>query len=145
MNVNNTKNYPGNTIDSVGIKSGQVMTVLGPIPVEKLGVTLMHEHLLVESSLVWIPPEDPKLRQFAFKPVSANIRADLLIAPHANLDNHVMIDLETAVDEVAKFREHGGSSVVECTTEGIGTRSTRTCDYCQTNRPQYCDGFRVYY
>ena len=120
MNTEYTKNDTDITLDSVGIKSGQVMTVLGPVPVDKLGITLMHEHLLADSSRVWIPPEEPKLREFAFKPVSANIRADLLLAPHANLDNHVMDDIETAVEEVAKFREHGGSTVVECTTEGIG-------------------------
>jgi phosphotriesterase-related protein len=106
--------------NSVGIKSGQVMTVLGPIPVEKLGITLMHEHLLGDSTRVWTPPEDPRLREFAFKPVSASIRADLLLYPHANFDNHVINDLDLVVEEVAKYREHGGNSLVECTTEGIG-------------------------
>jgi phosphotriesterase-related protein len=28
------------------VGSGQVMTVRGPIPVEELGITLMHEHIL---------------------------------------------------------------------------------------------------
>ena len=118
--MNTRENETVFSLDSVGINSGQVMTVLGPVPVEKLGITLMHEHLLGDSSRVWTPPDDPKLRQFAFKPVSANIRADLLLAPHANLDNHVIIDLELAVEEVSKYRENGGNSLVECTTEGIG-------------------------
>ena len=120
MEENNTKDYPRLTQDSIGIKSGQVMTVLGPIPIEKLGITLMHEHLLGDSSNVWIPPEEPRLRELAYKPVSASIRTDLLLAPHANIDNHILTDVDTAIEEVSKFREHGGSTVVECTTEGIG-------------------------
>jgi phosphotriesterase-related protein len=120
MDVENTKNDLSITLDSVGVKSGQVMTVLGPIPVQNLGITLMHEHILADSSPVWIPPEEPRLREFAFRPVSPSIRADLQLAPHANIDNHVMIDVETAVEEVLKFREHGGNSIVECTIEGIG-------------------------
>lgn len=30
----------------LGINSGYVMTVLGPLPVSEMGVTLMHEHIL---------------------------------------------------------------------------------------------------
>ncbi len=128
MDIATVKNEPNITIDSVGVKSGQVMTVLGPIPVESLGITLMHEHILADSSPVWIPPDEPRLREFAFRPVSPSIRADLQLAPHANHDNHVMIDVETAVEEVLKFREHGGNSIVECTIEGIG-RDPRGLEY----------------
>ena len=31
-------------------RSGTVMTVLGPMPVEAMGVTLMHEHILLDAS-----------------------------------------------------------------------------------------------
>ena len=30
-----------------GVQSGMVRTVLGPIPVDAMGVTLMHEHTLL--------------------------------------------------------------------------------------------------
>jgi phosphotriesterase-related protein len=120
MNMKSTKNNPDVTPKPVGKNSGEVMTVLGPIPVEKLGITLMHEHLLGDASSLWVPPEEPKLREFAFKPVSLGIRADLQLYPWANRDNTIFNDFETAVEEVSKFREHGGSTVVECTTEGIG-------------------------
>ena len=39
MSMAEQPNYP-----DVGVHSGKVMTVLGPIPVEDLGVTLAHEH-----------------------------------------------------------------------------------------------------
>ena len=33
-----------------------VMTVLGPIPPERLGVTLMHEHIVLDASSWWHCP-----------------------------------------------------------------------------------------
>ena len=44
------------TTDTIGVRSGQVMTVLGPIPVEAMGVTLMHEHILLDTSSWWRRP-----------------------------------------------------------------------------------------
>jgi phosphotriesterase-related protein len=32
------------------------MTVLGPLPVSEMGVTLMHEHILLDASGKWVPP-----------------------------------------------------------------------------------------
>ncbi|TIU79789.1 MAG: phosphotriesterase-related protein, partial [Mesorhizobium sp.] len=32
---------------AIGVETGQVMTVLGPVPVEEMGITLMHEHILL--------------------------------------------------------------------------------------------------
>lgn len=40
----------------IGVASGTVMTVLGPVPVERMGVTLMHEHILLDASKLWRCP-----------------------------------------------------------------------------------------
>ena len=42
-----------------------VMTVLGPIDGEQLGVTLMHEHLLIDVSYKWQQPTEVTLRALA--------------------------------------------------------------------------------
>jgi phosphotriesterase-related protein len=88
----------------------------------------MHEHIMHDGTLTWVPIEDPKLRKLAFKPVNASIRADLQLAPHANRDNHLMIDVETAVEEVSQFRELGGNTIVEVSSEGLG-RDPRGLEY----------------
>ncbi|MCC6312798.1 MAG: hypothetical protein IT337_02195, partial [Thermomicrobiales bacterium] len=36
--------------------AGQIMTVLGPIDPADLGVCMMHEHLVVDSSHLWQVP-----------------------------------------------------------------------------------------
>ncbi|MGU5506556.1 phosphotriesterase-related protein, partial [Klebsiella pneumoniae] len=38
----------------VGVSSGYVMTVLGPLPINEMGVTLMHEHILLDASGKWV-------------------------------------------------------------------------------------------
>ena len=40
----------------IGVLSGTVMTVGGPIPVHDLGVTMMHEHIVVDVISWWHCP-----------------------------------------------------------------------------------------
>ena len=41
---------------TIGVHSGLVRTVLGPIPVEAIGVTLCHEHILLDTASWWKRP-----------------------------------------------------------------------------------------
>lgn len=99
-----------------------VETVLGPVPVDALGVTLTHEHILNDvtswahrtSSPGW-DPED-----LAHRPVSEDILWDLRQDPFANLDNCRLDDVEVAVAEVQRFADLGGGTIVEATGLGIG-------------------------
>jgi phosphotriesterase-related protein len=72
----------------IGVDSGHVMTVLGPLPVAQMGVTLMHEHILMN--------------------------------PLMNRDNCQLFDVEAAINELMRFRELGGETVVDPTNLGIG-------------------------
>lgn len=54
----------------LGTTSGYVMTVLGPLPVSEMGVTLMHEHILLDASGKWVPPCCCSDRHLAEMPVS---------------------------------------------------------------------------
>ena len=53
----------------VGVSSGYVMTVLGPLPINEMGVTLMHEHILLDASGKWVPPCCCSDRHLAEMPV----------------------------------------------------------------------------
>ena len=53
----------------VGVSSGYVMTVLGPLPINEMGVTLMHEHILLDASGNWVPPCCCSDRHLAEMPV----------------------------------------------------------------------------
>lgn len=96
-----------------------VETVQGPIPAEKLGITLMHEHLFVDRSRLWEDPIGPK-RKFARRPVEIDMLGQLRLDPYSNFDNCLLIDTDLACKEVEHFYNHGGSTIVDVTNIGVG-------------------------
>jgi len=63
-----------------------LQTVRGPIASEALGVTLMHEHLLM-SFLTWNhPPKTASRMSLRDAPVSLSILGELRMDPFVNLD-----------------------------------------------------------
>jgi phosphotriesterase-related protein len=96
------------------------MTVLGPIAAEHLGVTLMHEHLLLDATPWFRPSESASLRPVASQPVSIEILGLLRNDPFMCRDNCELFDEATAIDEVGRFRLAGGDTVVDPTCRGIG-------------------------
>jgi phosphotriesterase-related protein len=97
-----------------------VMTVMGPIGVEDLGVTLVHEHLLTDASSWWRGPDAAASTRLAEGPVDATILGELRMDPFVNRDNCVLADATAAVDELAQFRDLGGRTVVDQTGVGLG-------------------------
>jgi phosphotriesterase-related protein len=96
------------------------MTVRGPIPVEEMGITLMHEHLLTDASTWWREPGEASRKELAYRPVTMEILGELRVDPFLNLDNCRLLDVEVAVEEVIKFRDLGGRTVVDTTSVGTG-------------------------
>lgn len=100
--------------------STHVQSVLGPVPVDELGTTLAHEHLLFDLGTYYTPADDDPAGEpseitlgdlwwLRSRPMNARI-------------NLVHQDAEVAVGEVETFLAHGGRTVVDQTTLGIGPR-----------------------
>jgi phosphotriesterase-related protein len=96
------------------------MTVLGPIAPDQLGVTLMHEHLLLDATPWHRPSEAASLRPIAAQPVSMGILGLLRNDPFMCRDNCELFDEETAIVESRRFRLAGGDTIVDPTCRGIG-------------------------
>ncbi|MCF3944140.1 phosphotriesterase family protein [Oceanobacillus alkalisoli] len=96
-----------------------VETVQGPISIEKLGITLMHEHLFTDRSRLWKDPVGPE-KDFANKKVQMDILGKLRLDPYGNYDNMLMIDKDLACEEVSYFYNQGGNTIVDVTPIGIG-------------------------
>ncbi|MDO9498473.1 phosphotriesterase [Falsiroseomonas sp.] len=98
--------------------AGYVQTVLGAVPPESLGPTLMHEHVLCD-----ITP--PSLRQATasrpelVQPITLSSRYDIDYGRHPHAGKTVMLDRELAVTELEMFRAEGGASMVEMTIGGL--------------------------
>lgn len=99
--------------------SGQAQTVLGPIAGEAMGITLPHEHLLIDFAVMFREPATAAERGLARQPVSL---ANLGWVRHhfsSNLDNLQLLDEQVARDEALLFKHAGGRTFVDPTNRGL--------------------------
>ena len=118
--IEQSASTPTSELSQAHIRSGQVMTVRGPMPLDSLGVTLMHEHLLLDARSWWHRPSEPARLHLANAPVHAGIIGELRMDPFANLDNCRLDDEQLATAELLPFKALGGATVVDPTCRGIG-------------------------
>jgi phosphotriesterase-related protein len=104
----------------IGVRSGTAMTVLGPVSVDDLGITLMHEHILLDGARTWKCPCHPDERAIAEQPVNIEIIGELRMNPYMNRDNVSLDDGDLALSELTRFQALGGHTVIEATNIGIG-------------------------
>jgi len=84
-------------VDTELAKMKKIQTILGPVPPEKLGVTDIHEHIIVDGGL-----------------------EALMIDWDFNLPS-----VEKAIEEVTYFHKAGGNSIVDYGMLGAGRRITK--------------------
>jgi phosphotriesterase-related protein len=98
----------------------QTMTVDGPIPADELGITLVHEHLLIDLRCWQNEPRTDLQRSLAKRPLAMDMLGEVRRDPLIFADNLVMDDVELAIEEIGHFRQLGGRSVVDVTCAGLG-------------------------
>lgn len=99
--------------------AGQAQTVLGPIAGEAMGITLPHEHLLIDFEVMFKEPANGSERGLSRQPVSlANLG---WVRQHfsSNLDNLQLLDETVARDEALLFKHAGGQTFVDPTNRGL--------------------------
>ena len=102
-----------------GENVGLVQTVLGAIQPDDLGVTLTHEHLLIDLAFHREPPSEASLREIYYRPVTLETVGYLKHYGYANRDDGQLLDIQTAIEEIGLYKQHGGGSVVDATSIGI--------------------------
>jgi len=100
--------------------SGKAQTVLGPVSPESLGITLVHEHLLVDLGSGFSLPEAASERALAYEPVGLENLWWVRRYFTSNLDNLRLLDETTAIAEAGRFKRAGGQTIVDVTSIGIG-------------------------
>ena len=71
---------------------GKAQTVLGPIDAESLGTTLPHEHLLADSTFLFVEPANDREKVLAHQPVGLKNLNWVLHHPFNNLDNLRLVE-----------------------------------------------------
>jgi phosphotriesterase-related protein len=99
---------------------GQIQTVLGPIAPEAAGITLPHEHLLIDFTVMFAEPAAASDKGRAREPVSLENLGWVRQNFNANLDNLRLLDERVARDEILLFKHAGGQTVVDPTNRSLG-------------------------
>jgi phosphotriesterase-related protein len=99
---------------------GKVQTVQGVMEPEQLGVTLTHEHLLMDFSVILgPPPAEATAKAHYYQPLTLENLGLTRFYSLGNLDNCRLLDISTAIDEVNLYKQHGGQSLVDATSIGL--------------------------
>jgi phosphotriesterase-related protein len=98
---------------------GMVQTVLGLRHPSELGVTLTHEHLLIDLTCYFRMPEEATARAIVDKPITMEMLGSLRKHFYHSKDAQTMFDENLAIEEILKYKYAGGRSIVDTTSIGI--------------------------
>jgi phosphotriesterase-related protein len=100
--------------------AGQIQTVLGAIAPDAAGITLPHEHLLIDFKVMFAEPAAASDKARAWEPVSLENLGWVRQNFNSNLDNLRLLDERVARDEILLFKQAGGQTVVDPTNRSLG-------------------------
>jgi len=100
-------------------QSGKIQTVTGLIAPEQLGITITHEHLLVDLAAYLTEPEEASERAWIDAPLTMDRLGGIMSRWSYNKVTGRIYDVEVAIDEALKYRYAGGVSLVDATSMGL--------------------------
>ena len=95
--------------------SGMVQTVLGPIDPAAMGITLTHEHILIDLTCYYMEPEEASRRHWRDRPFEIDIVGQASTTWYLNTDNGQLFDEADAASAVREYMLAGGSTLVDAT------------------------------
>ena len=95
-----------------------IRTVLGDIAPEELGITLGHEHLLIDLRGLWDSPPPARAHLVDQEPTLQN-RGELMRNPYDSRPNLLIDDPELSFRELMHYKAAGGQGLIDMTTVGI--------------------------
>ena len=98
---------------------GEAQTVLGPVAANDLGITMVHEHLLIDLTCLFMQPEEAGERGRSREPVTLDNLAWVRRNWNSSLDNLRLDDERLAIEEASQLKLAGGSTLVEVSNIGL--------------------------
>lgn len=103
------------------MEENKVMTVLGPVPASELGVTVTHEHCLIDGRHWFQESEELSKRRDMDKPIEMSMLGELRRRQmNVTRDNLILCDEDMAIAELQHYYRAGGNSLVDATNIGMG-------------------------
>jgi len=96
-----------------------VMTVTGPISPDDLGITLPHEHVLLDMDWPGLWPDVSDRPDLVWEPFDITNLGAIRRNYMAVRDNAILDDVAEMSAEVQHFRDAGGGAIAEMTTLGL--------------------------
>ena len=111
-----------------GRYSGKIMTVLGPIDPDEIGVTHMHEHMIIDFLTVSENAQQSHAKAFAEGGKAVNWEDPISLSnyyavrrnPFLLKEAMQLVDADLITAAVQEFKDAGGSCIVEVTPIGVG-------------------------
>jgi phosphotriesterase-related protein len=100
--------------------TGKVQTVLGLIEPSEMGITLTHEHLLIDLAGYSVDAEEATLRGMWDKPWSMEMIGPFAKVGYANRDGLQLLSEESALQEIRQYMLAGGKTIVDATDWDLG-------------------------
>ncbi|MFQ5933882.1 MAG: phosphotriesterase [Dehalococcoidia bacterium] len=100
--------------------SGKAQTVLGLIDPEALGITLTHEHLLLDFKPLFVEPAEASQRDLAWQPITLENLGWIRYNWASHWGHLGLYDEEEIIEEVSLYYRAGGQSIVEASCVGMG-------------------------
>jgi phosphotriesterase-related protein len=97
----------------------EAITVTGPVSTDEMGITLPHEHLLLDMNWPGLWPDVSDRPNLVWEPVTITNLGALRRNYMAVRDNAILDDVVEMSEEVAHFHTLGGGTIVEMTTLGL--------------------------
>jgi phosphotriesterase-related protein len=94
--------------------SGKALTVMGLIPVNDLGITLPHEHCLLDARCCLAEPLEMSAGRLFHEPLSFK-NVGYVRYGRDNLDNYLLTDEEHAIKELMFYKSAGGTTLADAT------------------------------
>jgi phosphotriesterase-related protein len=99
----------------------KVRTILGDVDSSELGITMMHEHCLVDLRNWFVEPTEASRRADMDRPIEMSMLGELRRRQMSTTrTNLVLSDEDVAVEELGAYTGLGGGSILDASCIGIG-------------------------
>lgn len=97
----------------------KIMTVTGPVDVDELGIMLTHEHIIMAFDWPGLWPDVSHRPDLVWKKVAMENLGELRRNYCAIRDNALLKDINEMSNEVERFKNAGGGTIMEMSTYGL--------------------------